>query len=102
MRFQPRENPDGYWQVVMSEIPQIDDKTIPCNGSYNVIQARILGFTYPDYLRYCRANHSGTIRGREGYSYCVYKEKSNCAAVCKILNDEWQKFISNVKGLSLS
>lgn len=83
--FIPRENFDGYFQIVNT------DEFAIRGGSYNVIQARLLGFTYPDYLRYCRAKHKGTLRGRTGYSYVVFKDKKDCLDVCKLLNNEWKK-----------
>ena len=89
MTFMPRENPDGYWQVAITEVP-FKDKGV-AQGSYNVLQARLLGLSYPDYLQFCRANYNGILRGREGYSYCLYKEKSDCQKVCQLINKEWNK-----------
>ena len=96
MTFMPRENPDGYWQVVSTEVPFKEEGQL--EGSLNVLQARLLGLPYPDYLQFCRANYKGILRGREGYSHCVYKEKANCQAVCKLLNTEWIKVENFLKG----
>lgn len=96
MTFMPRENPDEYWQVVSTEVPFKDKGQV--NGSLNVLQARLLGLSYPDYLQFCRAHHKGILRGRAGYSYCVYKEKANCQAICKLLNTEWNKVENFLKG----
>ena len=42
----------------------------PFKSSYHVIGARLLGFCYPDYLRYCRTL-GAEIRGTQGYSFPV-------------------------------
>ena len=60
-------------------------------GSFNVVAARILGFSYPDYLRYVRDNHNATLKGKQGYSYAVYKDRKDCVAVVTLLNDTWRK-----------
>ena len=96
MMFIPRENFDGYWQVLMSEIPFLDEGMT--KGSYNVLGARLLGFTYAEYLKYCAARYNGTIRKATGYPYCVFKNKSDCANVCGLLNKEWKKVEKFMKG----
>lgn len=88
--FIPRENPDGCFQVSLREIPFDKNPDIYCRGSFNILAARLLGFTYPDYLRYCRAL-GGILRGREGYSYCVFKNKKTCFDLCARLNKELKK-----------
>lgn len=95
--FIPRENCEGYFQVSLREIPFADSPDFYCKGSYNVIEARLLGFTYPDYLRYCRANFNGVLRGREGYTYCVFKNKKDCLAICEMLNREFKKVEESLK-----
>lgn len=60
-------------------------------GSYNIIPARILGFSFPDYLRYVRDNFNATLRGREGYSVAFYKNKEDCKNIVNLLNKEWWK-----------
>lgn len=61
------------------------------SGSFNIVTARILGFTYPDYLRYVRQNHNATLKGKQGYSYAIYKDRKDCVAVVTLLNDAWRK-----------
>lgn len=61
------------------------------SGSFNIVAARILGFSYPDYLRYVRDNHNATLKGKQGYSYAVYKDRKDCVAVVTLLNDTWKK-----------
>lgn len=97
MTFIPRQNPDGNWQIQMSEIPFLDEGRT--KGSYNVLSARLLGLSYPDYLKYCRAQHGGIIKKSKGYPYCVFKEKANCSRVCGLLNTEWRKVERFLKGV---
>lgn len=59
--------------------------------SYQIIAARLLGFSYPDYLRYGRSK-GATIRGRTGYSCLYFSSKENCQNFCDELNTEWNKF----------
>lgn len=61
------------------------------SGSFNIVAARVLDFTYPDYLRYVRQNHNATLKGKKGYSYAVYKDRKDCVAVVTLLNDAWKK-----------
>lgn len=61
------------------------------SGSYNIFAARVLGFTYPDYLRYVRDNFNAALKGREGYSYAVYKNRNDCYDIVKLLNKYWKQ-----------
>ena len=61
------------------------------SGSFNIVAARILGFTYPDYLRFVRQSYNATLKGKQGYSYAIYKDRKDCVAVVTLLNDAWRK-----------
>lgn len=61
------------------------------SGSFNIVAARILGFSYPDYLRYVRDNYNAVLKGKQGYSYAIYKDRKDCVAVVTLLNDTWRK-----------
>lgn len=86
MKFIAVETPDGTYKVGMDEVPFTARR-----GSWNILQARVLGITYPQYLKYCMS-YGGQLRGRTGYSYCVFKDKGICNMICKKLNEEWSKF----------
>lgn len=58
------------------------------HGSYHVIAARVLGYSYVEYLKFCSVN-GAILRGREGYTYPVYKDKEDATKVCQILNENW-------------
>ena len=94
--FIPQLNPDGTYQVALREIPFATNPEIYCKGSYNVLAARLLGFTYPDYLRYCRSL-GGILRGREGYTYCVFKDRKVCANLCARLDKEFKRVEEGLK-----
>ena len=96
--FYPDETYDNMWMI------SIDIDKIEFNGegiawyftsSYNVIAARLTGFDYADWLRYCRGN-GATIRGREGYSRAVWKDKKDCQKICDMLNREIEKVLKEV------
>lgn len=59
--------------------------------SYHVVCARMLGFSYPDYLKYCKAN-GATLRGRDGYCYPVFNNISDCQKICKLVNSGLKQF----------
>ena len=60
-------------------------------GSYSIIGARVLGLSYPNYLRYMRDTYDAEVRGREGYSYLVFKDQGKCLMAIQELNKNWQK-----------
>lgn len=64
------------------------------NYSYGILAARLLGFTYPDYLRYCSVN-GGTLKGRTGFPHPVFKEKKDAEKICKLINNEWDRFVQS-------
>ena len=86
MTFIVRETANNTFMVGMSELLFSD---VMRGGSYNVLAARALGLSYPDYLKMCRAKFNGMLCGREGYSYCVFKNKEDCKRLCIMLNKEW-------------
>lgn len=68
-------------------------------GSFNILPARILNLSYPDYLRLCRGQFGADLCGKQGYSYPLFT-KENGDRLIKILNkiakqipkDIWDKF----------
>lgn len=81
-------------------------KILPCNsGSLNLVAARILGFSYPDYLRYTRDKYNATIRGAKGgHMYSIYKNRNDCYDIVEELNRAWSKieesFMKRIGGRS--
>lgn len=91
MKFYANENCDGNFIIAIDEVPFPESAAEHMSGSYNVLAARLLGFTYPDYLRYVRKNYNAELRGRTGYSYCVFKKKADAIKLVMKLNVEWNK-----------
>jgi hypothetical protein len=60
----------------------------PISSSYNVVAARLLGFTFPDYLRYCKSR-GAELRGKQGYTYAIWKNKTMAESLVKELNKIW-------------
>lgn len=97
MKYCVKENCDGLFLIGMDDVPFAEYAAQYMNGSYNVLAARILGFTYPDYLRYVRQNFNGELRGKEGYSYCIFKNKKDAMKLALKLNKEWEKIEKVIK-----
>ena len=68
------------------------------HGSLITVAARTLGYSYAEYLKFCSVN-GATLRGREGYTYPVYKNKEDATKVCKILNENWVEVEEYLKGV---
>lgn len=94
--FVASEAKDGMWIVRLKEIPFNGEGRIVECGSYNILPARLMGFTYVQYLKYCVANFNAVLCGREGYSYCLYKTKADCHKACVVINKYWRKFIEGI------
>lgn len=74
-----------------------DDTLLGYTSSYNILAARLLGLSYPDYLKYC-ASIGAKLRGSEGYAYPSWKEKTAADKLCKRLNEEWDKVVKECFG----
>ena len=101
--FFPVETWDSNWMVGMylddlriGEKQGEEDVTWYFTSSYNVPSARLLGFTYPDYLRYCRSK-GAMIRGKKGYTIPVWTNKSDCDEICKMVEKEWKKLCNEIQ-----
>ena len=70
-------------------------------GSFNIIASRILGLSYPNYLRYLRDTFSAELRGKKGYPYPIFKERQSCMKVINILNKNWQIVETEIGKLEL-
>lgn len=78
--FYYRENPDGTYAICPMYKEFKEDWRIM--GSWAVLPARLLGLSWPDYLRYCIQN-GATVKGKEHiYPIISWKEKN-----IRFLND---------------
>lgn len=56
-------------------------------GSFNVIQARLFGLTYANYLRMCRDIYGAEIVGKNsGYPYAIFKFSKGLEDLIEQLN----------------
>lgn len=79
----------GHWYI--SAQPDDLMKSLGMSQSYQLLAARLLGFSYPDYLRYGREK-GARIVGREGYSILIFDQFCKVKNFCDELNAEYQKF----------
>ena len=79
------------WMIGLTEDFHEKNPTFILHYSYAILAARLLGFTYPDYLRYC-AVQGGSLRGATGFPHVVFKDKKDAEKICKLINTEWDKF----------
>lgn len=57
-------------------------------GSWNVLPARVLGISYPDWLRFCRDEFHAIINGKNClYIVPYFKDKAVALELTKLLNN---------------
>ena len=81
----------GKWLI------KVVHKNLPFNstlGSYNVLAARLLKLSYPNYLRYCRDNYGAEIIGKNCMYPVAYFEQVKAKNLCEILN-RYANFVFN-------
>lgn len=96
--FTLTEHGEGKYMI---SLKNYEGFSLPRGGSFNILPARLLNLTYPDYLRLCRGQFSAELCGREGYSYPRFS-KENGDRLVKILNKvansipkgTWEQFCS--------
>ncbi len=90
MKFLPVEGiTEDIWKVGIDDLNWVNNANT-CGCSYVVLPARLLGMTYPDYLRWCRSK-GGELRGKTGYTTVVFKDKNICKEICDMINKEWKR-----------
>lgn len=83
--FVVRENPDGKFILSLSEQFHQDFPDFVCHQSYGILAARLVGMTYPTFLRYCAA-HGGELVGKKGYPATHFKSEKDAKMVVKEIN----------------
>lgn len=79
------------WMIGLREDFHTNYPKFWCRKSYHILEARLLGLSYPDYLKYCVMN-GATLSGRLGFPHAVFKNKRDAERVCNLVNSEWEKF----------
>lgn len=88
--FYPDESPyyKGYFSV------RIPDKLYDlCKGapsSRAIVDARLLGMTYPDYLLFVQQNFNAILCGKKGYIVALYK---NPKPYMDFINEIYKKIL---------
>lgn len=95
--FDVRLNVDGdYYMIAIGEgYDLFKFKGYHYTSSYHVLNARLLGLSYPDYLHYCQSM-GAILKGKTGYCYPVWKEKKDCKKVADLIEKQWNIFLSEV------
>lgn len=96
MKYLPQEMcQEGHWIAAMDDIDFIRDNEVIFSGSFQVLGSRLLGLSYPDYLRFLQSQ-GATLKGKEGYCYGYFKDKAACQKVCNLLNAKWKKVVGGI------
>ena len=95
MKFIPVERSDSTYMIGLDNLDWANGKN-NCGCSFNVLGARLLNLSYPDYLRYLRSI-GADLRGRNGYSFAIFKDKEKCQSICTRLNKEWATIKSYIE-----
>ena len=66
-----------------------------CKGSYQVIQARVMGLTYANYLRYLRDVHGAILMDTHNwYPAAYFKTKEDAYKILHLLNTRAREIIN--------
>lgn len=96
MKYIPQEMcQEGHWMVAMDDIDWVRDNEIIYRGSFQVVAARILGLSYPDYLKFLQAN-GGILKGKTGHPYAYFKDKAAAQRICNLLNKYWGELVKQL------
>ena len=96
--FKVRETNDGnhYTFGITEEYYNRLPNYFAFNG-YGVFAARLLGFSYPDLLRYCVSRYEGQIVNT-GLSHVIFKDKTKVQLFCNEINSIFERFVKELKG----
>lgn len=81
--------------IRMNDMPNLEG-----GGSGHVLQARLLGLSYAEYLRFCYhiADGAVTIRGKNSlYPVAYWKKSEHLYLMVKLLNNKMDLALANVE-----
>lgn len=58
----------------------------PMEGSFSVLNARLMGLTFPQYLRYVSAKYNARIIGRCNYPIIYFENEQDAISLAKELD----------------
>lgn len=74
----------GEWTIMSTEILT---KHFPAKSAYSIIPSRVMGLSYPAYLRMCRDKYCARLTGKNHkYITPYFPEKSYAECLAKELN----------------
>lgn len=86
-----RTTDDKFYMLRFEIDDEISDRPeFEFRSSYHVLDARLLGLSYPDYLKFC-SSKGAKLRGRKGYTYPIWEKEKDCKEICQLLNKEWSE-----------
>ena len=101
MKVLPKESCNqGYYSFTIEDNQFVEFEGYCFRSSYNVLFARLLGLSYPDFLRFCRAA-GGILMGKQGYAYVNFKNKMDCQKICNLINKEIKKLEKSIVSSTL-
>lgn len=69
-----------------------------CKQSYHVFAAKLLNFSYKEYLLYC-ATKGGELKGLDTFPYVIFSERAAALNICNKINKEWDRVSEFLKTL---
>ena len=97
MKYIPEEMcTEGQYLIAMDDIDWVRDNGVIYRGSFQVLGSRLLGLSYPDYLRYLQSC-GGILKGKIGHPYVYFKDKAAAQKVCNLLNQKWAEVLEILK-----
>lgn len=75
---------DDYYAINLCDIVGLPFKEV--TGSYHVFKARLMGLSYPDFLRLARDTYGAELKGREGFIIEIFMDNKKANILCAELN----------------
>lgn len=93
--FTVQEHPEGKFIISLSKKFHEDFPQFICHQSYGIFAARLMGMTYPTFLRYCAAN-GGELHGKQGYPAIYFLKESDAKLIVKEINNNYKIFYAKL------
>ena len=84
---------DGLYSIKLSE--EVYSFFGCTESSFNVVPSRIMGLSYPSFVRFARDNFNAILGGQSiKYITLKFKERKDCQALCDVLNKRWSELVN--------
>lgn len=70
----------------------------PMKGSFNVLNARLFGLTFPEYLRYISARYNARIIGKNIYPIIYFENKEDAVRLAAELDKRLLFVLKHYRG----